>query len=168
MRRLFSACVWQIIRQRNYVCAISLLCKESIGPFIRQEQKRDSLGHGHYKLGHCLRKMAGIWSVLEYFKFPACPGEYQHKKCPNLYRIFMSLFEPNWQLLGIEKMLQRMAVLQLILYISINGGDVRRVTWNSLVVVRGWEKAKWENLWDCIKNKTKRHILLLRWCVQDS
>ena len=34
----------------------------------------------------------------------------------------------------IEKMLQNMAVLQLILSIRIKGGDVRRVTYNSLVL----------------------------------
>lgn len=34
----------------------------------------------------------------------------------------------------IEKTLQRMAVLQLVLYIRINGGHTRGATWNSLVV----------------------------------
>ena len=35
---------------------------------------------------------------------------------------------------SIEKMLQRMAVLRLILHVGIKEGDTRRVTWNSLVV----------------------------------
>ena len=46
-----------------------------------------------------------------------------------------------------EKMLQRMAVLQLILYIRIKGGDVRRV--NSVSDrLREQEKAKWGSVWD--------------------
>ena len=55
-------------------------------------------------------------------------------------RIFIHLFEPNCQqFLGskiskkrrIEKMLWRMAVLQLFLYITVKGGDIRRVTLKS-------------------------------------
>lgn len=58
-------------------------------------------------------------------------------------------------------MLQRTAVLHLILYLGIKGGDVRRdeVHWCRL---RGWEKAKWgrESLWDWMKSKRERHMLL--------
>ena len=34
--------------------------------------------------------------------------------------------------------------------------------------LRGREKAKRRKVWDWIRSKTERHILLLHWWVQDS
>ena len=66
-------------------------------------------------------------------------------------------------------MLWRMAVLQLILYVRIKGGGMRKDTENPLVVEQGsGRKKKWGHLSDWIKSKTERYILLLLCWVQDS
>ena len=60
------------------------------------------------------------------------------ERTSSLRKVLMSLSQNNghWEAKSeqIEKMFQRMAVLQLILYIKIKRGDLRRVTWNSMVV----------------------------------
>ena len=68
----------------------------------------------------------------------------------------------------IEKMLQKMAVLSLISYIRIKGEDVRGYVKFTGDRLGRLEKAKEGTLWDWIKSKTNRHILLLCLWVQDS
>ena len=58
--------------------------------------------------------------------------------------------------------------MQFILYIRVKGRDVREGYMKSIGGrIRGQEKAKPGNLWDWIKSKTERHMLLLHWWVQD-
>ena len=68
----------------------------------------------------------------------------------------------------IFQMLQRIAVLQFILYITMK----RRHNEGYTIFIGGRlgrrEKAKQGNLWDWIKSKVKRQILLLHWWVQES
>ena len=73
------------------------------------------------------------------------------------------------QIFSIEKMLQRLVVLQFILYITIKGGGLRRDYFKNIGGRLGrWEKATWRKFWDWIKSKMETHILLLHWWVQDT
>ena len=71
----------------------------------------------------------------------------------------------------IEKMLQRMEVLQLILYIGIKGEDIKTVTRNLLVAdEEGRRKQSMEICGSRLKKNTKveKHtLLLLHWRVQE-
>ena len=62
-------------------------------------------------------------------------------------------------------MLQRMAVLQFILYVTTKRRGVRRVIPMKFIGGRleSWEKVKWRNLRDWIKSKMKTYMLLLHW-----
>ena len=56
-------------------------------------------------------------------------------------------------------MLQRVAILQLILYIAIKVGGVTGDLKSIGDKLGMQEKAKRGNLWDWIKTRTNRHIL---------
>lgn len=67
----------------------------------------------------------------------------------------------------IEKMLQGMAILQFTLYIPSKEWDVKGGYMKSIGgKFRGERKQSWGNIWDWIKSKTERQILLLHWWVQ--
>ena len=67
----------------------------------------------------------------------------------------------------IEKMLRKVAVLWLILYIRVTGGDIGRVAWSPLEVgVGGGREQSWA-ISEMEKEWNESHVLL-RWWVYDS
>ena len=85
-------------------------------------------------------------------------------------RIFINLFESNWQqspgskISMTEKILPRMEVLHHILYITIKGGGIRGYVKSMRDRLGRQEKVMPGNLWDGIKSKRNTHTPFLhRW-----
>ena len=76
----------------------------------------------------------------------------------------MSLFEPNWRQFweaksqGIDQMLQRLAVLQFILYIPVKGGGRRGYMKSTGDRWGEGESKVGKNLWDWVKSKRSRKV----------